>query len=196
MKRNTKQRLLEQGLEILMLRGYNNTGIQEVLETVGVPKGSFYHYFGSKHEFGLQCLELYCTKSMEETRAILEDQATQPLARMRRFFEMVHDKMVDQGFSGGCFIGNMSQEMGDQCPEFQRILEQKWAGMRDGFIACLDEARERGQLDTELPSDVLADFLINSWQGALMRMKVAKTDRPLSVFMQTVFDRLMAPASV
>jgi TetR/AcrR family transcriptional repressor of nem operon len=196
MKRNTKQLLLEKGLEILMVRGYNNTGIQEVLEGVGVPKGSFYHYFGSKHAFGLGVLELYCERAMEHARAILEDPSRQPLERLQGFFEDAHRRMVESKLSGGCLIGNMSQEMGDQCHEFQRILEQKWAAMRNSLEACLKEARQKGQLATDVDSDVLADFLINSWQGALIRMKVAKTDRPLEIFMQTVFEHLVSPASV
>jgi len=192
MKRNTKQLLLEKGLELLMSQGFNNTGIQEVLKAVNVPKGSFYHYFDSKHDFGMQVLECYAERTTSEAATILNDPDVPPLQRLHNFFANARQKMADSGFSGGCFIGNLSQEMGDLCPEFQTALEQKWTTLRDGFVRCLDEARANGQLDSDLPSDLLADFLLNSWQGALVRMKTAKSDRPLEAFTRTVFERLVA----
>ncbi|MDJ0837206.1 MAG: TetR family transcriptional regulator C-terminal domain-containing protein [Acidobacteriota bacterium] len=196
MSRDTKKRLLEKGLEILMHKGYNHTGIQEVLAAVGVPKGSFYHYFRSKHDFGMQILEYYTRESQVAMQEIFDDPKATPLQRIKNFFAFGREKMAANNFSGGCFIGNMSQEMGDLCPEFQEVLESKWAVMRDNFVKCIREARESGELQTGLAAEDLADFLINSWQGALMRMKVAKSSRPLDVFTSAVFERLVTSDAV
>ena len=192
MGRDTKKILLEKGLEILMHKGYNHTGIQEVLAAVGVPKGSFYHYFKSKHDFGMQILEYYAEQSEQGTREIFEDPETGPLERLRNFFEYGREKMAANHYSGGCFIGNMSQEMGDLCPEFQKVLESKMEVMRGFFAGCIRQAQEAGEMNSDLPPEDLADFLINSWQGALMRMKVAKCGRPLDIFTSAVFNRLVA----
>lgn len=192
MVRDTKQRLLDKGLEILMHKGYNHTGIQEVLQSVGVPKGSFYHYFKSKHDFGLQILEHYTAKSSQETAEILTDPEQEPLQRIRNFFAAGRAHFEECGYSGGCFIGNLAQEMGDLCPRFQEVLEDKFEAQRQHFLNCLVEARDNGQLDRSVNCEDMADFLINSWQGALMRMKVAKSPRSLDIFTSTVFEKLVA----
>jgi len=56
---NTKSRLIEIGAEIIHLKGFNHTGIKEILEAAQVPKGSFYHYFESKEDFGLQVIDYF-----------------------------------------------------------------------------------------------------------------------------------------
>src|SRR5688572_21589605 len=43
----TKRRLLEAGLSMLLERGYSGLGVQDVLDRTSIPKGSFYHHFES-----------------------------------------------------------------------------------------------------------------------------------------------------
>lgn len=55
----TRSRLLEHGTRLILEQGYNHTGLQAVLQAAGAPKGSFYHYFPSKEQFGLAILDDY-----------------------------------------------------------------------------------------------------------------------------------------
>ena len=59
MRQNTRQKILEVGAEIIHLKGYNHTGLQEILQAAGVPKGSFYNYFKNKEDFGLQVIDFF-----------------------------------------------------------------------------------------------------------------------------------------
>lgn len=45
---DARELLMRAGLEVLTEKGFSATGIEEILSRVGVPKGSFYHYFDSK----------------------------------------------------------------------------------------------------------------------------------------------------
>ncbi len=56
-KQDTKTALLQAGMDIMLEKGYSNTGIQEVLSSLGVPKGSFYHYFESKESFAVAIIQ-------------------------------------------------------------------------------------------------------------------------------------------
>ena len=175
-----------------MEKGFNNTGIQEVLSAVNVPKGSFYHYFKSKEDFGICVLEHYAEASIEMTRSVLGDTNISPLQRLKNFFDFSRQKMAANQYCGGCLFGNLSQEMGDQSPAFETLLEKKWQLMRVGFMNCIEEGRNLGEIPPGLPAEVLADFMINSWQGALLRMKVSKSPQPMDVFTKAVFERLVA----
>ncbi|CAM2065311.1 TetR family transcriptional regulator C-terminal domain-containing protein [Sulfidibacter corallicola] len=191
MKQDTKRLLLEKGLEILTRKGFNNTGIQEVLSAVGVPKGSFYHYFKSKEDFGLQVVDYYAQTSIDRMDRFMKDEAFPPLERLRRFFENAVKEMKENEFCGGCFIGNMSQEMGDLSESFEKKLERKWQASRSCIAHCLIAARQAGDLKLTCDADDLADFLLNAWQGALMRMKVTKSADPLELYLQIVFVDLL-----
>ena len=62
MKQNysdTRQQLLDTGQRMMVLKGFTGVGLNEILQTAGVPKGSFYHYFKSKEQYGQALLEEY-----------------------------------------------------------------------------------------------------------------------------------------
>lgn len=55
----TRDKLIEAGLQLMLAKGYTNTGIQEIVNQAGVPKGSFYHYFDSKENFALAIIDSF-----------------------------------------------------------------------------------------------------------------------------------------
>src|ERR1700733_13016144 len=86
-KQDTKIALLEAGIDIMVEKGYNNTGIQEVLSSLGVPKGSFYHYFESKESFALAIIQHVDQEYAETLRFFLDDQQKTPLQRLLNYCE-------------------------------------------------------------------------------------------------------------
>src|SRR5256885_1565263 len=85
-KNVTKQKIVETGMSLMLQKGYNHTGILEVLQRVDLPKGSFYHYFSSKEEFGMAVLEHFVNLHNVMIERYLTDQSLTPLNRMRRYF--------------------------------------------------------------------------------------------------------------
>jgi AcrR family transcriptional regulator len=96
--KETKQILLEQGMAMLLRQGYHDLGIAAVLEPTGVPKGSFYHHFQSKEDFGLQAIDLYMSEVHAGLDACLGDERVPPLQRVRSFFEATQDKYRGEGY--------------------------------------------------------------------------------------------------
>src|SRR5262245_63570685 len=82
-----KEALLEAGTHIILEKGYNHMGIQEVLQAAGVPKGSFYYYFPSKAAFGLQIIERFAAAYTRRLDQCLGDTSASPLSRLRRHLE-------------------------------------------------------------------------------------------------------------
>ena len=78
LKQDTRTLLLEAGTEIMLEKGYTNTGIQEVLLKAGVPKGSFYHYFASKEEFALAIIESFDTAYVGKLVKVLRNARRSP----------------------------------------------------------------------------------------------------------------------
>ena len=85
-KRDTKTLLFEKGAEPIHLKGYNSTGIQEILQAAGVPKGSFYYHFKNKEDYVLQLMDYFGNFVFGWLDRILEDTDKTPINRLRTFF--------------------------------------------------------------------------------------------------------------
>ncbi len=192
MKRDTKALLLEKGLTLMLEKGFHNTGIQEALKAADVPKGSFYHFFENKEDFGRQVLERYSEEGGEQAAAVLADPAAPPLERLRTFFSAGCQQSAESGYRGGCLLGNLTQELADQNPEFAEILERKWREIQTMLANVISEAQTSGDVHSADDPHQLAGFLINSWQGAVMRAKLTKCGEPQEQFTRFVFNRILA----
>jgi len=189
---DTKARIIEAGAEIIRRQGFNNTGIKDILDAVGVPKGSFYHYFPSKEAFGLAVVEHHMAHLGAKVRQALDRPDLGPLDRLRTFFAGAAALQAGQGYALGCPIGNLAQEMSDLSPAFRERLDKALSGLARPVAAILDEARTAGELPEGLDPAETAAFIVSAWQGALLTMKVAKHSGPFAAFDRMIFGRLLA----
>lgn len=187
----TRQRILEQGARLIHRQGYNNTGIKQILDAAAVPKGSFYFYFKSKEDFGLAVVDHFEASFRERVVETLVQGAGGPLERLQAFFICFDDYFASEGYSLGCPIGNLSQELGDISPIFRQRLDRSLRGLVRVMARVLTEARGLGQLPDGLDPQETAMFVVESWHGALVHMKASKSGAPLSVFRKMVFGRLL-----
>src|SRR5271155_2844904 len=86
-KQETKTALLQTGMEVMMEKGYTNTGIQEVLTSLGVPKGSFYHYFDSKENYAIAIIQHFDEEYSADLQRTLTNTKETPLQRLRTYCE-------------------------------------------------------------------------------------------------------------
>ena len=118
---DTRELLLRAGVAALTEKGFAATGIDEVLRRVGVPKGSFYHYFDSKEAFGAALIARYGDYFARKLERHFTDQSLAPMARLRAFIADAQAGMARFDYQRGCLIGNLGQEMG--APEWYEILQ-------------------------------------------------------------------------
>ena len=191
MKTEVRNRILDIGVNIIAKKGYNGIGILEVLNEAKIPKGSFYHYFKNKEDFGVQVIKRYSENTLAYINSFLENTNIGPLQRIFALFEDVQKIYVKNEFKEGCLLGNSSTELGGQKGCFSTVLEHEFMKMEEGFINCLQEAKNQGELKTELSAEDLASFIVNSWEGAILRMKVAKNLDPMKVFMKLLKTQIL-----
>ncbi len=188
---STKQLLLEVGKQLIWEKGYNATGIQDVLRVANVPKGSFYHYFESKDAFTFAVLESYIQETYTHFGHYLEDESLTPLTRVRQLFEAAGRWFESLPSYCGCMVGNLSQELAAYNEVFRLKLQDVFEHSRLGICHCLQQAQESGELSTGLAADQLADFCLSGLQGALLRMKVSQDSAPLHAFLAILFERVL-----
>jgi TetR/AcrR family transcriptional repressor of nem operon len=188
---STRDHLIEVGLESMRKHGYNATGLQEILSAADVPKGSFYHHFGSKEEFTAAVLDRYVALEEEHCRIVLGSTRQAPLRRLRRYFEDLIRSAGQSAPSQGCLMGSLSLEIASSSSLLQRCLSSKFATWQAAIASVLLEAVERGELPTSTRSEMLAGFVLNSWEGALLRSQADRSDDPLTDFLHYIFDELL-----
>lgn len=174
----TKQRLIFAGLRLMLARGYHAVGVQDVLGETGIPKGSFYHHFESKEDFALQLIDAYQGNVHMLLSATLKAAGRPPLARIRAFFDGVRTAYADEGYLG-CFLGALGQELSGASDVFRHKIEGCLGEISAGLRFCLDEARERGDLPASIDATAMADLLVNAWEGAALRSRLARSPQPL-----------------
>jgi len=193
MKTDTRQNILETGAALIHLKGFNHTGLQEILNAAGVPKGSFYNYFNSKEDFGLQVIDHFAGYYSLMSRPILEDPALSPLQKIKRLLEWFIEFFKSKDYAYGCPIGNLAQEMGDLSPAFREKLRSALDTLVDTYSGLLAESQKEGEIPQHLDVREAARFLVSSWHGALMHMKAMKGPEPLENHKRFIFDYVLRP---
>ncbi len=186
-----RDNLLTAGFELLYDHGYEETGVQQIVSACGVPKGSFYYYFDSKEAFALEVADRYLVLMQRVFDRHLVHSNGPYLERLRRLFE-IWTRQAEQGaFRRGCLAGTLCQEMAAKNARFQSRLSQIFAESQSAFESCLRAAQEAGELSRSEDPDELAEFIINGWQGAMLRMKASKTSKPLERFRRLLFKKVL-----
>ncbi len=185
---STREHLLEVGLRQVRLSGYTATGVKEILQLAGVPKGSFYHHFPSKEAFASELLQRYADAEIERIQRVLDDATIAPLKRLRVYFD---ELATTNGFGAevsGCLMGSMSLEVAGQSEALQDQLRSLFEVWQEAIARVLREAVQRNDLDKSMQTDQIAEFLLNGYEGALVRMKADRNNRPLKNFLHFAFD--------
>ena len=172
--------------------GYAATGIQGIVERAHVPKGSFYNHFASKETFAAEVIDAYSNWGQDKLREILGNTDAPPLARLEAYFDKRIEAHRATGFTQGCVLGNFSAEVADHSALVRERLVAQFNAWGGFFEDCIAQAQEQGFLSDQFPAALLSRFVLNSWEGALLRMRAEKSDVPLVEFKEIVFGKLLA----
>ncbi|WP_422348984.1 TetR family transcriptional regulator C-terminal domain-containing protein [Flagellimonas sp.] len=183
-KQNTLHRILKIGGDLVIQKGFNNVGLNEILGAADIPKGSFYYYFKSKEDFGLQVIKNYGDDSLKLLKSYLEDKSKNPKERFMSFFKDVRLIHIQKDFTEGCLMGNCSLELGDIKSSYANAVAKELNRWEEVFETCIKEGQEDNSIGNTSDPRKLAAFMLNNWEGAILRMKSEKNEKPLSLFIE------------
>jgi TetR/AcrR family transcriptional regulator, transcriptional repressor for nem operon len=186
-KRDTRSEIIRIGTDFISRQGFNATGIDAVLREAKIPKGSFYHYFKSKEDFGLAVIDHFAERYDQRLDTFLSDEEVTPLNRIRNYLESGLMRLEQNLCSKGCLIGNLGQELADSNERFRSRLDEIFNSWKDRFADCLRDAQEAGELSGDVDPGVMACFILSGWEGAILRAKVMKSPQPIRDFIEILF---------
>lgn len=190
-EQNTKQRIIEAGTQAIIDKSFNGCGLKEILDAAGVPKGSFYHYFKSKENFGVEVVETSAQGHMQFTKQRLGDQNKSPLERIRAYFTDARDHLKDSGSQRQCLVAKVALEesrLSEPMRNAVKVCYDQWQVLLAGAIRL---AQAKSEISSEFDADELAAFMQNAWEGAMIRMEIDRNVKPLDAFIAHVLDRML-----
>lgn len=191
-KSDGRERLLTAGLKVLHSRGFNASGVQDITDAAGVPKGSFYNHFESKEAFGAEVVARFWEEGARRALPLLSDETRLPLDRLKAYFAAKAAANLASRFELGCMMGNFAAELSGQSRLVRDRLAALFAGWTRALATVVREAQEAGEVPRDLPAETLAGFIIDAWEGAVLRGKVERDPAAFERFERIVFSKILA----
>src|SRR5262245_38063931 len=182
-----RDRILDAGLKVMFRNGYIGSGVRDIVAEAAAPQGSFTNHFRSKEAFAREVLDRYFDQLKGLVRKVLDDESLSPRQRLKRYLEVITARLAADGFTRGCLIGDFSLEAAPPSDVLRERLAAIFGEWRAPFAACIAQAQVAGEIADDFSPDDLADFLLASWEGAILRMKVACNAEPLERFQEIIF---------
>ncbi|MBR9827576.1 MAG: TetR/AcrR family transcriptional regulator [Oceanospirillales bacterium] len=174
---NTKEHLLEIGRQILSCQGFSSVGLSTLLKEAGVPKGSFYHYFQSKEQFGEALLASYFSQYRSEMDRLFGVQGKDGQSLLLDYFDQWQESYSD------CLVIKLGAEVADLSDAMRLTLKKG----TDQVIRRLALAIEVAIADGSLPqqdSQLLATNLYQLWLGTGLLGKLNRDQSHMKQAMQ------------
>ena len=190
-EKSTRDRLVEVGQGLMHQHGYTATGLSDILKAADVPKGSFYHHFDSKEDFAAAALDRYVTHEAKHSAAVLLESTKPPLRRLRQYFTEMIETYGQRGAIPGCMIGRFSLEIATENPQLRAKISNAFRHWQHKIAMVIEQAVAEGELPAGTDAESLAGFLLNSWEGALLRSQAEKSNAPLETFLRYTLDVLV-----
>jgi TetR/AcrR family transcriptional regulator, transcriptional repressor for nem operon len=185
---STREKLLNAGLRVLFRRGYIGSGVRDIVAEADIPLGSFTNYFRTKEGFVVEVLNRYFDNIQRLMGETLGDTSLSPRERLKKYLDIISRRLEDDRFERGCLIGDLSLEATSHSDALRERLTMIFSEWRIPFKECIAEGQRQGEIPDQFTADELAEFLLASWQGAILRMKVERNSAPLERFKAIALD--------
>lgn len=195
---DVRQHILSTAQAIMGGKGFSGVGLTEILQAAGVPKGSFYHYFGSKEAFGEALLQFYFAGYMSLQETILTRPGATYAERVMDYWEYWVETQAADDPMGKCLIVKLSAEVSDLSEPMRLTLKQGVDLIITRLAQAIEDGVAQGSLHpASLGSDVHAftTTLYHLWLGTTLRAKITRDRATLETALLTTRHMLGLPVS-
>jgi len=180
---DVRESILAHGRRIIAGKGFSAVGINEVLVAAGVPKGSFYHYFGSKDAFGEALLDSYFEEYWAGLDATLSAPGLTMAQRLMNHWKHWQDTQLFYDCQGKCLTVKLGTEVVDLSEAMRLALRRGTAGIIDRLGDAIEAGMAEGSLSIEGSPHDAAQSLYQLWLGASVMVKIVRTPQPFGMAM-------------
>jgi TetR/AcrR family transcriptional regulator, transcriptional repressor for nem operon len=184
---SARNSILEAAMKLFIERGFNACSVEDITKAAHVPKGSFYNHFKSKESLAADIVIEYGKGATD--RSVLTNRDVNPLTRLKRHFATLNVHF--SSCNDGCLIGKFMAEVSADTPQIRENLRRVLNLWGEQLSSAIADGQRAGSIRKDLPADDLAAFLIDSYEGAILRTRVEKGPRALEYFVKVVFSSIV-----
>lgn len=184
-----KELLLQTGMELFSRKAYHSTGIREITQKAGVPTGSFHYHFKNKEEFAVAMLDYYYNKQANSYAGLLFENELTAKEKLIKLFSSFIDVYIEESLEGdykGCLIGNLGQDLSNESEAIASKAKELYGRLISGIASLLELGQSDESIRSTVSSKVLAGFIFDAYEGALIRRKIEKSDESITDFIKTL----------
>src|SRR5690242_3841697 len=134
-----RDRILDAGLRVMFRKGYVGSSIRDIAAEASAPQGSFTNHFRSKEDVAREVLDRYFDDLKQLVADTLGDAKLTPRQRLRRYLDIITERLAKAEFGRGCLIGDFSLEAAPQSEMLRTRLAKIFIEWRSPFVACIAE---------------------------------------------------------
>ncbi|MCS0630210.1 TetR/AcrR family transcriptional regulator [Telluria mixta] len=175
---DVRSHILATGQRIMAGKGYSAVGLNEILTTAGVPKGSFYHYFSSKDAYGEAMLERYFEDYLAELDGTLSQPGLTAAQRLMNYWQSWQASQSFEQCQGKCLAVKLGAEVADLSEAMRLVLRRGTEAIVDRLAQALAEGIADGSLTVDGEPQNVAGSLYQLWLGASVMAKIERSLRP------------------
>ncbi|MFI7104220.1 TetR/AcrR family transcriptional regulator [Streptomyces sp. NPDC050161] len=187
---DTRRSILDTAQRIMARKGFSAVGINEVLTAAGVPKGSFYHFFGSKDAFGEAMIRAYFTDYLADMDRILAEPGLTSAQRLMNYWQNWRETQSVDECQGKCLAVKLGAEVSDLSEAMRIALKEGTTAVIDRLERTITAGLKDGSLTTDVSARDIAQSLYDMWLGASVMVKIHRHLGPLDTTM-TVTRQLL-----
>jgi TetR/AcrR family transcriptional regulator, transcriptional repressor for nem operon len=193
LRHDTRQHILETGNRIISGKGFSSVGLNEILLAAGVPKGSFYHYFESKEQYGQALLEAFFDSYLGWIDELFQSADLSGRERLIRYWQNWRQSQAAGCDMQKCLVVKLSAEVADLSDAMRITLRDGTDRVIDRIAGCIELGLADGSL-AGLDPQAAAQSLYQLWLGASLLAKLHRSNGPLDHAMDATIKLLAGQA--
>ena len=181
---NTRLSILQKSFELIYIKGYQTTSLDDILATTQVTKGAFYYHFKNKDEMGVAIVEEILKPMMHQAFVTPISTSIDPLTDI---YKMIHDLLLENKFLSvqyGCPVGNLTQEMTPWNSLFSNALSELIDVWQNAMIDALIRGKKLGKVHKTVAPAQVAYFVMSAYWGIRNFGKVENTNASYKLFLK------------
>ncbi|MBJ2156789.1 TetR/AcrR family transcriptional regulator [Variovorax sp. IB41] len=182
---DTRDNILAAGQRMMAAKGFTAVGLNEILTTSGVPKGSFYHYFSSKEAYGEAVLHGYFDEYLADIDRTLAAPEQTMAQRLMTYFASWRDTQSFLDCQGKCLAVKLGAEVADMSEPMRLAMKQGTSGIVERLAKAIEAGVAEGSLSVDESAEETAQSLYQLWMGASVMVKIARHGDPFETALKT-----------
>ena len=182
---DTRDNILAAGQRVMAAKGFTAVGLNEILASSGVPKGSFYHYFSSKEAYGEALLDSYFDEYLAEIDKTLAQPDQTMAERVMNYFADWRDTQSFMDCQGKCLAVKLGAEVADLSEPMRLALKKGTAGITCRLAKALEVGAAEHSLSVHGSPEDTAQSLYQLWLGASVMVKIVRNREPFEAALKT-----------